>query len=96
MRKDTFNELLASIKEGGEVLHGKKKAIRTFKLDDPDVPEIRQHLGLTQEKFALLLGVSTATLRNWEQGRRKPEGAARVLLCVAAKNPKVVLEVVGG
>ena len=44
MRKDTFNELLASIKEGGEVLYGKKKAIRTFKLDDPDVPEIRQHL----------------------------------------------------
>ena len=94
MKKDTFNELLASIKQGGEIVRGKRSPGRIFQIDDPDVPEIREHLGLTQEKFAKLLGISLATLRNWEQGRRKPEGAARVLLCVAAKHPKAVLDTV--
>ena len=95
MKKETFQQLLTSIQEGGDILRGKTKADRVFNLDEPDIPEIRKHLGLTQDKFALLLGVSAATLRNWEQGRRKPGGAARVLLCVAAKHPKAVLEIVG-
>jgi putative transcriptional regulator len=94
MKKEVFNELLESIQQGGEIRRGKSKPSRIFHLDDPNVPEIRKHLGLSQEKFAQLLGVSLATIRNWEQGRRKPDGAARVLLCVAAKHPKAVLETV--
>jgi putative transcriptional regulator len=52
----------------------------------------RTRLRLSQIKFAQLLGISVKTLHNWEQGRRKPTGAARVLLRVAARHPEVVLE----
>jgi putative transcriptional regulator len=95
MKKETFDELVTSIEQGGSILKGKKSPRRTFRIDNPNVSAIRQHLGLTQQKFAALLGISPATLRNWEQGRRKPEGAARVLLCVAAKYPRAVLDTVG-
>ena len=94
MKKETFDELLMSIEEGGVILRGKKSPSRSFRIEDPNVPEIRRRLGLTQEKFAMLLGISLATLRNWEQGRRKPEGPARVLLCIVAKHPKAVLDAV--
>jgi putative transcriptional regulator len=94
MNKSTFQELLGSVEEGGKILKGKKAPSRSFRIDNPDVSAIRRHLGLTQRKFAQLLGISAATLRNWEQGRRKPEGAARVLLCVAARHPKAVLDTV--
>jgi len=94
MKKETFDELMTSIEQGGAILKGKKMPSRRFKIEDPDVPEIRRHLGLTQEKFAMLLGISLATLRNWEQGRRKPDGPARILLCIVAKHPKTVLDAV--
>jgi putative transcriptional regulator len=94
MKKETFDELLTSIEQGGTILRGKKAPSRSFRIQNPNVSAIRRHLGLTQQKFAELLGISPATLRNWEQGRRKPEGAARVLLCVAAKYPKAVLDTV--
>lgn len=54
---------------------------------------LRERFGLSQTQFAALLGISAGTLRNWEQGRRSPEGAARVLLRVAAKHPQAVLDV---
>jgi len=94
VKKETFDELLTSIEQGGAILRGKRAASREFRVERPNVSAIRRHLGLTQQKFAALLGISPATLRNWEQGRRKPEGAARVLLCVAAKYPKAVLDTV--
>lgn len=94
MRKETFDELITSIEQGGAILKSKKSPSRKFKIEDPDVPEIRRHLGLTQQKFAMLLGISLATLRNWEQGRRKPDGPARILLCIVAKHPKTVLDAV--
>jgi putative transcriptional regulator len=56
-----------------------------------DALEARRKLGVSQDRFAELLGISAATVRNWEQGRRKPTGAAKVLLRVAVKNPKAVL-----
>jgi len=96
MKKELFNELLESIKEGGAILRGKVKAKRAFKYDEPDVKAIREKLGLSQDKFSVMLGISPATLRNWEQNRRKPAGPARVLLRVAAKHPKAVLEAVHG
>lgn len=95
MKKGTFGELLASIEEDGAILRGMRAPSRSFRIENPDVREIRRHLKLTQQQFAELLGISPATLRNWEQGRRKPEGAARVLLCVAAKHPRAVLDTVG-
>ena len=59
----------------------------------PDVAQTRQKTGLSQTRFAQLLGVSVRTLQDWEQRRRAPSGAARTLLMVAAKNPQVLLEV---
>jgi putative transcriptional regulator len=56
------------------------------------VAATRSKLRLTQNKFAELLGISVKTLHNWEQGRRKPTGAARVLLRVASRHPQIVLE----
>ncbi len=53
----------------------------------------RKRLRLSQNKFAELLGISVKTLHNWEQGRRKPTGAARVLLRVASRHPEIILEV---
>jgi putative transcriptional regulator len=94
MKKEIMNELATSIEQAGAILHRKKARSRSLQIDNPNVPKLRRHLGLTQDKFAKLLGISLATLRNWEQGRRKPEGAARVLLCVAAKYPKAVLDTV--
>jgi putative transcriptional regulator len=60
----------------------------------PDVAQIRQSTGLSQARFAQLLGVSPRTLQDWEQGRRAPSGAARTLLLVAAKDPKALLAVI--
>ena len=70
-----------------------EKALRTttVSLRAVDVSVIRTDLGLSQEQFALLMGVSVATLRNWEQGRRQPHGSARSLLRIAAVEPAAVL-----
>ena len=59
----------------------------------PCVAEIREATGLSQARFAALLGVSVRTLQDWEQGRRAPSGAARTLLLIAHKNPKALLDV---
>ncbi len=50
----------------------------------------RAETGLSQEEFAKLLGVSKRTLQEWEQGRKQPSGAARVLLKIAARQPDVL------
>jgi putative transcriptional regulator len=59
----------------------------------PDVAQIRESTGLSQARFAQLLGVSPRTLQDWEQGRRAPSGAARTLLLVAARDPQALLAV---
>ncbi|NOX67335.1 MAG: helix-turn-helix domain-containing protein [Chlorobi bacterium] len=94
MRDELFDELQKSIKEGGKILKEKKRVSREFNFVNPDPKEIRKQLGLSQNKFAELLGISTSTLQNWEQGRRKPEGPAKVLLSIAARHPDAVLDTV--
>jgi putative transcriptional regulator len=94
MKDELFNELVASVREGGKILRGEAKPARMFTIETPDVKEIRNNFKLTQDEFAALLGISVKTLRNWEQGRRVPEGAARVLLQVAAKHPEAIWDVV--
>jgi putative transcriptional regulator len=59
----------------------------------PPIAEIRKRTGLSQPEFARLLGVSVRTLQEWEQGRRLPSGPARMLLSIAHKNPRVLLEI---
>jgi putative transcriptional regulator len=67
---------------------------RTAATNAARVIEARNKLKLTQEEFAVLLGISRRTVENWEQGHREPTGAARVLIQVAARHPKTVLEAV--
>lgn len=94
MKEELFKELENSINEGGKILRGNKKASRVFDFENPDPKMIRKNLGLSQSKFAKLLGIKLSTLQNWEQGRRKPEGPAKVLLNVAAKHPEAILNTV--
>lgn len=95
MKKTNFAELLESVKQGASILKGDLKPKRKFHLTDPNVKSIRRKLKLSQAQFARLMGISVATLKNWEQGRRKPDGPARILLGVAALHPEVLPEVVG-
>lgn len=92
MNEELFKELKNSIKEGGAILRGKLESGRVFNFENPDVKAIREQYGLSQNKFAKLLGISPSTLRNWEQGRRHPDGPARILLSVAAKHPEAILD----
>ncbi len=94
MNDEPFAELLESVREGGAILRGEKKASRKFVVEPPDVKQIREQYELSQTEFAALLGISVKTLQNWEQGRRNPHGAARVLLQVAAKHPEAVWDIV--
>jgi putative transcriptional regulator len=94
MKEELFNELMESVREGGSILRGAKSSSRTFSVERPDVQGIRTSYHLSQNEFATLLGISRGTLQNWEQGRRIPQGPARVLLQVAAKHPEAVWDVV--
>jgi len=94
MNDELFNELLNSVKEGASILKGNQDATRAFEVTPQSIKETRQRYNLTQEEFAQLLDVSPRTLQNWEQGRREPEGPAKVLLKVAAVHPESILDTV--
>ena len=92
MKQNDFDRLVASVKQAGAIRRGQLKPGRVTELQAEDVRAIRTKLAKSQEEFALMIGVSVATLQNWEQGRRRPEGPARALLRVAAKNPQAIVE----
>jgi putative transcriptional regulator len=92
MKKDLFEELLESVKQGAAIMKGERKPSRIYEYPESEVRKLRGNYGLSQDKFASLMGISVATLRNWEQGRRKPEGPAKVLLMVAEKHPEALLD----
>ena len=91
MNNTDFERLCESIQQAGEIRKGLRKPSRVFHSAQPDVKGIRERLGLTQARFAALMGVSSRTLQNWEQGRREPEGPAKALLRVVDREPKAVL-----
>ena len=94
MKKELFEELKQSLREAGKIKRGEMKPSRVFRIDPQnDIVKVRGKLGLSQSRFATVLGISADTLQNWEQGRRQPTGPARVLLKIATKHPKVLLEV---
>jgi putative transcriptional regulator len=66
---------------------------RRFTVEISPIVATRQKIGVSQMKFAEMLGVSVRTLQEWEQGRRKPSGAAQSLLILADKKPDVLREV---
>ena len=91
MRTRDFNELLKSLDEARAIRAGKRKPSRVITFKPIEVKVIRKRLHVSQTQFAHLIGVSAATLRNWEQGRTYPEGAARALLKIAARRPDAIL-----
>src|SRR5206468_8319822 len=74
MRQKDFDELLDSVKEGGRILRGEQKPSRVFDYAE-HVKRLRLRLGKSQGEFAHMIRVPVATVRNWEQGRRRPHGA---------------------
>ena len=92
MKKVSFDKLAESVRQAGRIRRGDMKARRVFHFSPADIKEIRLRLKKSQAEFALMIGVSLATLQNWEQGRRFPEGPARALLKVAAEKPEAVIE----
>lgn len=96
MNDKDFDELLASVQEMDEIAKGKAEASRSFKFQEPEVKAIRERVGLSQTRFAGLIGVSKRTLENWEQGRRHPTGPARALLRLLDKDPEYALRTLHG
>lgn len=81
---------------GKEILDGLREIKRRKHgrvVNVPAIGEIREKTGLSQARFAELLGISVRTLQDWEQGRRAPSGAARTLLLIADRYPEILLKV---
>ncbi len=96
MSSTPFDRIMAGL--GEAVAHARGEALPEMRLYVPgniDVAAIRRRTGLSQAAFSARIGVALPTLRNWEQGRRAPEGPARVLLAMLDRNPHVVEETLG-
>lgn len=91
MDRNLFGRLVDSMTEMAEIDRGGRKPSREFQVDAMRVRAIREATGLTQERFAQCIDVPLGTLRNWEQGRRAPEGPARALLRAIHNDPEHVL-----
>ena len=87
-KRDLGEELLRAVREMKE-----GKASRVHRLSASSITEARNRSGLSQQKFADVLGISPRTLQDWEQGRRQPSGAARSLLAIAARRPDILREI---
>ena len=92
MKKKDFDDLVKSVRQAGKIRRKKMRPSRVTTFKPADIRGIREGLGKSQTEFAMMIGVSVATLRNWEQGRRVPEGPAQALLRVAAQNPDAVAD----
>ena len=92
MNDELYNELLASVQQADDIQQQKLAAGRVTLVADPEVKAIRAKMGLTQQRFANLVGVSQRTLENWEQGRRQPTGPARALLKILDADPIYALK----
>jgi putative transcriptional regulator len=87
--------IVAAVQEAIAWSRGEPVPVRetTVRVPQVDVQQLRKRMRLSQDEFAARFGFAPASVRNWEQGRRRPEGPARVLLAVIARHPEVVEEV---
>ncbi len=86
--------ILASISEAIEWAEGNPVPVRVTTVEVPvvDVRSVRKRLSLSQASFAAKFGFQVATVRNWEQGRTRPDGPARILLAVIERHPEAVMD----
>ena len=91
MEDQLFEQLLESASQAVEIVRGERVSSRTFEVTSDIIREIRENIGLSQEKFAGLIHISVGTLRNWEQGRRRPAGPAAALLTAIRNDPQRVV-----
>jgi putative transcriptional regulator len=96
MKQGAFDRLTESVRQAGAIRRGAARPSRVFKFAPADVKAIRMKLKKSQAEFSLMIGVSVGTLRNWEQGRRRPEGPALALLRVVSAAPKTVTRALRG
>jgi len=94
MKKQMFEELLGSVREGGAILRGQKKPTRRIVIGSSGVRAIRERTNLSQSEFARLIGVSVKTLQNWEQDRRRPTGPAAALLTIISHEPQLAVKAI--
>ena len=89
-------DILQGAREALAYVRGELKGAKVHRVEIPetDVAALRRRLGLTQREFAAGFGVPLGTLRHWEQGLRRPEGPARVLLAVIRKDPNHVIKAI--
>ena len=91
MDEELFEKLTKSVSQAAEIVRGERRPSRTFEVTSDIVREIRESTGLSQEKFAGLFHISVGTLRNWEQGRCRPDGPAAALLIAIRNDPEHVI-----
>lgn len=93
MMDDTFTSIKQGLNEALAFTQGNQTLAKITTVHVPDhidVREIREQSGLTQQSFADHFGFAVSTVRDWEQGRRRPEKAARILLMIIEKEPEAV------
>lgn len=87
---DFGKDLIESANEALAIAEGRAEAARIVEVSEIDVAAIRRQLGLSQARFARRFGLAAATVRDWEQGRRRPDRTAVALLRVIAYAPETV------
>ena len=92
MDKKLFNELIEGVREMKAIEEGTSDPVRLTRMEKSEVHKIRHGIELYQSGFSRMMGISLRTLQNWEQGHRSPVGSAKILLRIAKKHPKVVLD----
>ena len=92
-----YDKVMAGLEDARGYLSGARGGfvVHDIEVPEPDVVAIRGKTGLSQPAFAKSIGVPLGTLKNWEQGRRRPEGSACVLLALIEKRPSIVQEELG-
>ena len=97
MSSEAFKRIEQGLTEALTYAQGARDGyvVHEVAVPEPQVPAIRARTGLSQAAFARFIGVKKATLLNWEQGRRKPDGPAPVLLALIAKESGIVQRVLG-
>ena len=94
MKKQLFEELIGSVREGGAILRGQQKPTRQTSIGASRVREIREGTSLSQSEFAHLIGVRIKTLQNVDQDRRRPTGPAAALLSIIAHEPQLAVRAI--